>query len=562
MVRARFFRCQARRRASTIARMYRLTSNALWAVCASALLTLASCTGEIINPDDAIVQSQVPRFTRLSHVQWENTVTDLFRLAEPPGLAQGFDSDPPLGRFDNNVERLKVTSGLWQDYQRAAENMAARVIADPVVLSTVVPADLPADPDAAARAFIESFGARAFRRPLTAPEIDRYAALFPEGAVHFASGDDFLDGVQITLEAMLQSPHFVYRVESSNTQENGRIRLSGYEIASRLSYLFWNTMPDDELMQAAAAGELDGPAGIRAQAERMFDDPRTRATFAHFHVQLFEMTEYGDLDKDPNLFPGWRRDIGDMMRTETELFLASIIFDKQGTIADLLTATHTYVNDELAAIYGLEGAFDGNFVEVELDPTRRAGLLTKLGFLARNATLTEPDPIHRGVFVNLNLICRPIGALPNLPENLEPMGDTNRERINSITGEGTCGAGCHSTIINPIGFAMENYDALGAYRTEDNGHPVDAAARYVFQDGRELVFENAIELSRQLAETPDLHSCYVSSLLEYIYGRGLDTGDAPQKSSLSFASLNDARPIRDLIFDVVVSDAFRYRTTN
>lgn len=535
-------------------------SNVAWVAYASTLLALSSCTGEIINPADAVAQSQTPRFTRLSHLQWENTVQDLFQLADPPGLAQGFDSDPPLGRFDNNVERLKVTSGLWQDYQRAAEDMAARAVSDPVVLATVIPADLPGDPDADARAVIESFGTRAFRRPLTVAEIERYTGLFPEGANHFATGDDFLDGVQIILEAMLQSPHFVYRVEASDGADNGRIQLSSYEIASRLSYLFWNTMPDSELMQAAAAGQLDAPVGIREQAERMFDDPRTRASFAHFHLQLFEMQQYTDLDKDPGLFPEWRRELGDMMLTETQLFLESLIFDKDGSVADLMTATHTYVNDELAALYGLEGTFDSNFVEVELDPTRRSGLLTKLGFLTRNATLTEPDPIHRGVFVNLNLICRSIGALPNLPEYLEPVGDTNRERIDSITGDGTCGAGCHSTIINPIGFSLENYDAIGRYRTEDGGFPVNAADTYVFPDGRALEFQDAVEFSQQLAATPDLHSCYVSNLLEYMYGRQLDAGDVSQRSQLTYASLDEARSIRDVIFDVVTSDSFRYRS--
>ncbi len=518
------------------------------------------CVGDIVNSGGEEAAAQVPLFPRLSHVQWENTVQDLFGFSEPVGLAQGFDNDPPLGRFDNNVARLRVTSGLWQDYQRAAETVAEMVTADQAALDRIIPADLPADPDAAARAFITAFGARAFRRPLTATEVDRYAALFAQGPAHFEGPDTFVDGVRITLEGMLQSPHFVYRVESNDGEvENGLIELDGYQVASRLSYLFWNTMPDDQLFQAAAAGDLDSVEGVRAQALRMFDDPRTRATFAHFHYQLFEMNEYGDIDKDPVIFPEWRRELGEMMQTETQLFIESVMFDDGGSLADLLTDSHTFVNADLAELYGLEGTFDDQFVRVELDPTTRAGILTRLGFLTRNATLTDPDPIHRGVFANLNIICRPITALPSLPDDLNPVGNTNRERINSITGPGTCGERCHGTIINPIGFSLENYDAIGRYRTEDNGYPVDATGTYLFEDGREISFTNAIELSQGLAATPDVHSCYTGNLLEYMLGRELTAGDGQLLSYLTSTSLNEGRSIRDVMIDAVTSTTFRYR---
>lgn len=523
-----------------------------------ALASTPGCTGEIVNHNGDSRQTQAPRFPRLSHVQWENTIQDLFRLQQPLDLANGFDADPPLGRFDNNVNRLKVTSGLWQDYQRAAEVVAETVTQDADTLATIVPGTADGDE----RAFIESFGARALRRPLEQAEIDRYATLFAEGASHYQSGDAFVDGVRITLEAMLQSPHFVYRVESSANETGKGVKLSGYEMANRLSYTLWNTMPDDALMDAARAGELDTADGLRTHAQRMLDDPRSRATFAHFHDQLFEMQEYGDLDKDPVLFPQWHHELGEMMRVEAQLFLESVVFDKRGTVGDFMTATHAYVNDELAALYEVQGSFGDEYVEVQLDPTRRAGFLTRLGFLTRNATLSEPDPIHRGVFVNLQMICRPLAALPNLPDDLMPVGDTNRERINSITGPGTCGSGCHSTIINPIGFALENYDAIGRYRTEDSGFPVDAAALYVFPDGRELDFQNGIELSRMLAETPDLHECYVNHLLEYMYGRDLTGLDTARVGELTMSSLDNQMPIRDLILDILISDAFRYRAVD
>jgi hypothetical protein len=497
------------------------------------------------------------RFPRLSHPQWENTVQDLFRLPEPPGLAQSFDADPPLGRFDNNTARLTMTAGLWQDYQRAAETMAEQITNDGEAMDRIVPDD--PQGEGAARAFIESFGARAFRRPLTAAEIDRYAAQFDRADELFAGLDGFTAGVRMTIATMLQSPHFLYRSELASEASGKAIQLSGYEIASRLSYAFWSTMPDDELFAAAAAGELDTVEGVREQALRMFDDGRTRASFAHFHEQMFALAEYEDLDKNPDAFPEWRRELGSMMRREVELFFESVVFDGDGTIGDLLTSTRAFVNDELADIYGVEGDFGDEFVEVELDPATRAGFLTRLGFLTRNATLTEPDPIHRGVFVNLEILCRPLSAVPNLPDNLMFVGNTNRERIESVTGPGTCAEACHGGIINPIGFSLEHYDAIGRYRAEDNGYPVDASSTYKFPDGRSLTFENAIELSQLLAGEPDPHACYVGQLLEYMYGSEVDETRFKLVSDMTDLSLAQNASIRELVASIVTSDSFRFR---
>jgi hypothetical protein len=531
-------------------------------------LVAAGCVDQIGDPpgEDTGSQASMSAFPRLSHWQWENTVHDLLRLLEPPGLASRFDPDPPLGRFDNNLTRLRMTPGLWQDYQRAAEVVAARVTGDPAALGRVLPAGLPADGSARTRAFIEQFGARALRRPLAAAEVDRYQTLFAAAPRHYQAGmDPWVAGVRITIEAMLQSPHFVYRVELGDRAEddgadgaNSAIRLSAYEVASRLSYAFWNTMPDDELMAAAAEGSLDTEEGVRAQALRMLGDPRTRVSLAHFHRQVFALHEYADLAKHPALFPEWRPELGALMAREAELFLAGVVFERDGTIGDIFTSTLTYVNAELAAIYGLEGDFGAELVAAELDSGTRAGFLTRLGFLTRNATLTDPDPIHRGVFVNLNLLCRPIAAVPSLPDDLMPVGKTNRERISSITGPGTCGEPCHGTIINPIGFGLEHYDAIGRYRTEDRGYPVNAADTYVFADGRSITFDGGVELSHELARTPDAHACYISNLLEYLYG-GARGADPSVVSELERLSIEEGASIRELMGRLASSRAFRYR---
>ncbi|HLU66252.1 MAG TPA: DUF1592 domain-containing protein, partial [Kofleriaceae bacterium] len=460
---------------------------------ASLALALAACDGRITGPGEdgdgaGPDLSAQPRFARLTHAQWENTVRDLLRLPERTGLSSRFQPDPPLGRFDNNIARLTVTSQLWQGYQQAAEQIGERVATDAELLAALT-ADLPGDAAAAARAFVERFGRRAFRRPLDSAEVDRYAALFAEGPTHYPDHDPITAGVRFTIEAMLQSPYFLYRVELSTESEGGDVRLNGYEVASRLSYAFLDTMPDDDLFAAAEAGELDTEEGVRAHIMRLLDDPRAEAQFESFHTQAFKLSEYVDLDKDPDLFPQWSGALGEAMQEATARFLGEVALGG-GSIRELLTSTTAFVNADLAAVYGLEGDFGDELVQVELDPGQRAGLLTRAGFLARNATLRDPDPIHRGVFININLLCREIAAVPNLPDDLMPVGETNRERIDSITGEGTCGEGCHATIINPIGFALENYDALGQWRTEDNGRPVDAADTYTFEDGRSISFMN------------------------------------------------------------------------
>ena len=534
---------------------------------ASLLLVTTACVGEISSPGASdggegregeggeLGEVEAPRFARLTHSQWEHTVEDLLGITDLGELPNRLHPDPPLGRFTNNIARLLITGPHWESYQFAAEQLAARVVEDEESLARILPTGLPDldDVPTTARAFITHFGAQAFRRPLSDVDLDRYETLFARGTELFREDDELRAGVRIVIEAMLQSPHFLYRAE---TGEDLDPALSGYHLASRLSYFFWDTMPDAELFAAAASGVLETEEGLRAQAERMFDDPRTREQFKDFHYQAFKLGEYADLDKDVGTFPQWSRELGQMMQQEMLLFFDSVVFD-DGTIADVLTSTRAYVNSELAAIYGLLGGFGEDFVPVELDSSERAGFITRAGFLTRNATLTQPDPIHRGVFINHDLVCRDLPALPDLPEYLEPVGDTNRERITSITGPNTCGEQCHATIINPPGFALESFDALGQIRTTDNGFPLDLADTYEFEDGRQISFVDGVDLSRQLARAPEFHACYVQKLLEFAGGRNLEPPDQPFVQSLAAASLADGLTVREIVLRIVTSDSFR-----
>ncbi len=510
------------------------------------------CVGEACL-DLVEVPSPSPRFRRLTHAQWDNTVQDLFLLGAPPDTGGTFNSDPAIGFFEEDVRRLNVSSGLWRDYQRAAEAMAEQATESAAVVDTWL-----AEPSTDADSFIRQFGARAYRRPMADSEVLRLTALYDQGPTHFPSMDARLASIRLALEGMLQSPHFLYRVEQTTEVADGLIPLGDYEMASRLSYFLWGTMPDAELFMAAERGDLRTEEGIRTQATRMFGDTRAQETFRRFHVQLFDLDSWADIDKSPEAFPDWSPALGLAMQEEVQLFMNDVVF-QDGTIGDFLTSQTAFVDEELAALYGVEGVTGAEMQRVELDATERAGLLTRLGFLTKNATLTEPDPIHRGVFINLSILCRNITAPPVIPDDLMPVGDTNRERVTSVTGPGTCGAACHGTTINPLGFGLERYDAVGALRADDHGFPIDDAATYIFESGREVSYEGAVEMSQALAAQPEPHECYATRLVEFAHGRGVRDEDSPLVFRAGSGSLEGALTVEDVVLELLGSRSFRMR---
>lgn len=509
-------------------------------------------TSNVLDPDGS---GTTTRFPRLSHSQWENTVQDLFLLDAPSGLATAFSPDP-TSRFDTNVDLRKVGPPQWTDYQTAAESLANRVVRDAAQLNRIVPANLPSDPTERARTFISSFGARAFRRPLTTTEIDSHLALFQQGAT-LIGGDAFTSGVEITLRAMLQSPHFLYRVEAATAVQSGRILLTGYEMATRLSYALWNTMPSDALLTAAGNGELDTPSGVEGWARMMLEDPRAQTTIVSFHEQLFRIAGYGKASKDPTRFPTFTSDLESVLQQEALLFINEVVVNREGGIRELLNTPMTFVNDQTAGYYGLSGSYGSTLQQVELDPTQRAGILTQLGFLSKNGGLVQSDPIHRGVFINLDLLCAklnpPAFQLPPLPAQLP--GQTNRERVDRHTG--TCGAGCHDVYINPIGFAFEHYDAIGQWRDDDNGGTVNASSSYRV-DGATLDYANAVELSQKLGETPRLHACYASTWLEFMLGRRPVTSEQAALMGIANAS-SSGETAKELLARITALESFRTR---
>ena len=507
------------------------------------------CADGVCDPGDAF-PAATSAYPRLSHGQYDNTLRDLFGLGEDPGLTTGFESDPSgTTAFDNDSTVLQVTPNLWQDYQGAAEAMASRVLEDAALLGRLTEGLPGSEPDRT-RTFVERFLRKAFRKPVGPDVVQSFVDLAARASAHYPDAAPDAARVAMIVQASLQSPFFVYRDEAGAADGDGLIALNDHQLASRLSYTLWDSMPDAELFRAADAGELTAGDGLAAQASRMLDDPKAATKIRSFHRKLFDLGHYEDVELE-----GFPADIGQTLRAEAEAFIEDVILENDGGLRELYTAPYSYVNEDTAPLYGLEGAFGPDLERTDLDPTQRAGLFTQPGFLASHDGDTAP--IHRGIFLNLYALCTTLPPPPVFdPPVLE--GDTRRERIDSITGPGTCGATCHAEAINPIGFPFETFDDFGRWRTEDNGRPVDAAAAFAFREGT-ATFDGPVELAGAMVESLDAHHCYAKNWLEYSFGRPVQPGDSPVLESLARSSRSEGLSVKEILVSLVDSPLFRNR---
>ena len=510
-------------------------------------------TGGVLEPPPDVLVPNA-RMARLSRVQWSNTVRDLLGLADITDIERDVTGDAVVG-FDNDVESLFVSDNLRADLYVAAEKLATRVVSDSATLARLVPADAPSGVAGKARAFVTGFGLRALRRPLTDAEVTTYLALFDQGPTLYPTSDAFAAGATLVIQALLQSPYFMYRPELGTTVVDGKIALEDYEIASKLSYALANTLPDDELFGAAARHELTNTQSIVEHASRLLASARGAQARDHFHFQVFRLGAYDGIVRDASVFPEFTPSTPAAMREEVLAFLR-YVFDQGKGVTEMYTAPVSFVNATLAPLYGLSGRSSA-FERVDLDPTQRAGLLTQPGFLSSYAVVNDPDTIHRGVFVNQRILCVDLPPPDPAATGLAPITNdmTNRERVDATTGDGTCGAGCHSAIINPPGFAFENFDAVGKFRTTDRNKPINAASSYDFIDGpRE--FDGPIEFTRALAESIQPHTCYAQNWLSYLNGRGVSELERPRVDYLASRSRAGTLATRDLLLSVVTNPSF------
>lgn len=494
--------------------------------------------------------SQLPRLTR---AQYDQTVRDLLGVGGEPSTMLAPDTP---GSVDRRA---------WDGYQLAAASLAAEVMADPALRSRIIPCDPAEAGEVCAAQFIEEFGLRAFRRPLRDEESTRFLQLFQERAEVTPNGT-FEETVQLLLEAFLLSPSFLMRAEIAEEVEGEHYVLSGYEVASRLSYMLWGSMPDAGLFSAAAEGKLSEREGILAQAERMLLDPKGHAMVQKFHEHYLHMgpgTRWANIVRDPELYPEFEEGLAPLLTAETERFVEHVVFDVRGSFGDLLTLPVGFVNAQLAPLYDLDPAQYGSELEpVDLDGTRRAGLFTRLGFLASHSLYDRSSPILRGAFLQKDVLCAPIGAPPPDAEGTPLPTEgllTNRDRVDAQTAAPAC-KGCHHAFINPTGFALESFDAVGSYQETESfsGAPIDTSADVQIGETRVPV-NGPVELSRALADSSEAQTCYARRWVQFAYGRTLTNQDSCTVDDMTARLTAGGYTILDLVADLTQSDSFRFR---
>jgi hypothetical protein len=446
---------------------------------------------------------------RLTHEELDNTLHDL--LGVTTDAKDTLATDNAVDGFTNNADELDVSSLLADQYRSLAEEVATE--AD---LSTILPCDPTVAGDApCAATFIEDFGLHAFRRPLAQDDIDRYLALWRT----VAADEGFESGIRWVVTAMLQSPHFLYRMELGAAGSDGEYHLTDWEIATELSYLYWRTTPDDELLDAAAAGDLETAEGRAAQVARLSADPRASETVADFFEAWLLLNRLPTVTRDTSVYPEFTDTIRQDMRGETR----RLVEDKANdTLGALFSARYTYVTPSLAQFYGLDPTTD-DWTRVELDGAKYGGLLTQGSVLATWALPTSSSPIHRGLFVRERLLCQDLPPPPsNLnvsPPPVDPSKST-RERYAEHASLPEC-SGCHN-MIDPIGFGFEHYDGVGRWRADDGGHEIDATGEIMQSPHTNATFDGVFELADVLGRSPDVQACYAKMWTEWGIGLAAD----------------------------------------
>lgn len=531
-------------------------------VAASAALTLMAqaCIGHL-GGDDAtdgpakgeVYEAAEPVLPRLTALQFQSTLHDLLSPGVPMTPTEP-DTNPYLfysiGATSTTLSELGV-----QQYEEAADAVTAYVFNDPLKRAALVGCQPAAPGDACVTEFLQRFGRRALRRPLTPTELQRWTKV----ATDLAQPDAW-EGVRLAVAGLLQSPYFLYRVElgEPDATKPGTRRLNGYETASRLSFLLWNTTPDDELLDAAARGDFDSPAGLSAQVARLLADKRATASIRQFFAQFLDLGRLDGVTRNPASYPLYSDGMIGAMRTEVELIVDDIVANHRDA-RSIFSTRRTFVNTQLAALYGVEakGAELNTFVPVDLDPKGpRRGILTLGAFLTMNAHETETSPTARGKYIRERVLCQTVQPPPaNVNTTLAPAPDgqplTVRERLEEHRKNPVC-AGCHS-FMDPPGFLFEHFDSLGVYRTSLPGDvPVDSSGDL---DGEPL--EDALGLTTMLEDDERVGDCMVKQFYRYAHGR-LDTpGEALALADLDARFAKANYDFRQLVIELVTHESFR-----
>lgn len=496
-------------------------------------------------------QVGLTKLRRLTRTEFNHTVRDLLGIDTSP--ADLISPDERIGPFDSNAT-APITELLVQQHGEVAAALARTALPRMAELSAC---DLAADANCPSQ-FVERFGMKAFRRPLEAAERDAYVGLYRIGAEQGAE-----NGFRLVLEAILQSPSFLYHADVGKLGAPSfePVPLTSFELASRLSYFLWDTMPDDGLFELAQSDALSDATVLEEQVRRMLDDPRAAAAIPNFHLQWLGIRDMEGVTKSEQYFPNFSPELTQAMIDETAQFTDYVIRRGDGLLNSLFTASYSIVDGPLLDLYGVElpeGHTPGE--PIDLDPTQRSGILTQAAFLATHAHHDQTSPVHRGLFVRENILCQ---TIPPPPPNVIPTpppptpGTTVRERISLHQSEASC-SGCHRMMDN-IGLGFESYDASGVYRSEEAGRPVDDTGE-LLGTGEVAVegpFDGAIELSAKLAQSEVVQQCVTQQWFRFALGRSSSNDDTCSLQHMQDQFVASGGNVRELIVSLATSDAFR-----
>lgn len=534
----------------------------------AATVGAAGCVG-VLGDDPTTTTDPTPevetadhgvRLPRLSHAQWARTAQAFLRLTDPPLVKLRPDTVTAEG-FETDDRARVVDSTLVHDYRAEAESLADLVFNNGEAFAKLVVDGGEGDALTRLRRLITVAWPRAYRRPLTTDEIERYVAIGLAEPDYAAAGNDddrLKVALRVLLRITLQSPHFVYRVELGDPaaevkQGKYRVRpLTANEYAARLSYTLFDAPPDEALIAAVKAG------GSTFDASSLVDDPRAQETLLRFHKALYSVEASRSMIKDAGKFPGMEN-LGFDAAKEAELFLDDVV-KNGGSFRDLLLSRTTFVNQRLASIYGLptDGLTADQFSRFEL-PAERAGILTRVSWTGNEADLIERSSILRGVYVTRKLLCTPLAAppqgavegAPKPPQDLV----SNRDKVSFRTGGGSC-AGCHQQLINPNGFAFEGFDAIGRFLTDENGVKIDSTGETSL-DGERVSFTDARSFLELAAEADQTHGCYVDHLDSWVLGRKLADFERADAAPTVERSVRDRASVRVMLAALLTAPAFR-----
>lgn len=549
---------------------------------ACCLLALGACTGEVVEgpeaaqpgpgsgggptgsgagqggsselfPNPPPFQAATGMLRRLTRPQFRNAIRDVLGVEVDMNR---LDADSWNGNFAVIGASTVVTSETGvEQYQVAVEGAVNTVFADEAKRAQLLGCTpTGTNPDACVRGFIEATGLRAWRRPLEAAEVDRLATLAAMASTELGSA---LEGARWATVALLTSPSFLYRAEVGASAAGGALRFTGHEMASRLAFLLWNSLPDQQLLDEAASGALGTPQGIRAAAERMLDSAKGRESVGAFAEEYMRLDRLVAQPKDASLYPDYGPDLEAAMARDMRGAWEAIALDERASVLGVFTTTKAVVNAPLAKLYGLDatGLDATTFRTVSLPAdSPRVGILGKAGFLSLFANQKEGSPTLRGKFIREALMCKHIPPPPGdvtaeLEEPPANMPMTKRQRLELHRTNPTC-AGCHA-LMDPLGLPLETFDAIGGYRTTDHGLPIDASGEV---DGQPVT--DARAMARAMSESTAVAKCLVRKYYSYAVGHQEREVDGSVLNALATSFAGSGYQLRQLVLDTVTHDAF------